>query len=58
MTFLAARPHGSNWDGATCGQLTAVANSVAGAAAGFWPDVDADATRVQSMICVLQNLGY
>lgn len=57
MTFLAARPHGSNWDGATCGQLTAVANSVAGAAAGFWPDVDADATRVQSMICVLQNLG-
>lgn len=47
-----------NWDSATCDQLTAAANSVADVTAGFWPNVDADATRVQTMICVLQKLGY
>lgn len=48
---------GSTWDGATADQLTAAAQSVAGVADGFWPNVDPDATRVQTMIAFLRDLG-
>jgi hypothetical protein len=59
VTFLAGIGRtGATGDDATCDQLTAAATSVAGVAAGYWPNVDANATRVQTMICVLQNLGY
>jgi hypothetical protein len=47
---------GATWDGATCAQLRAAAASVAGIAAGFWPNVDASASRVQPMICFLRSL--
>jgi hypothetical protein len=49
---------GATWDGATADQLTAAADSVTGVAAGFWPNVDANAIRVQAMIGFLQDLGY
>lgn len=59
VTFLAGIGRtGSTWDGATAAQLTAAAGSVSSVAAGFWPNVDADATRVQTMIGFLQALGY
>ena len=44
------------WDKATCAQLSAAADSVKGTAAGFWPNVDASAVRVQPMICLLRSL--
>jgi len=49
---------GSTSDGATSAQLAAAAGSVEAIAAGFWPNVDADATRVQAMIGFLEDLGY
>jgi hypothetical protein len=49
---------GDTWDGATADQLTAAAQSVAGVADGFWPNVDADPTRVQTMIAFLRDLGF
>jgi hypothetical protein len=45
-------------DGATATQLTAAAQSVASVVAGYWPNVDENATRVQTMIRFLKNLGY
>jgi hypothetical protein len=47
---------GPTWDKATCAQLQAAAASVKGIAAGFWPNVDANASRVQPMICLLRSL--
>jgi hypothetical protein len=32
--------------------------AAAAGAAGYWPNVDENATRVQSMIQFLKNLGY
>jgi len=59
VTFLAGIGRtGSTWDGATAAQLAAAADSVDGIAVGFWPNVDADATRVQVMIGFLEDLGY
>jgi hypothetical protein len=59
VTFLAGIGRTeANWDGATAAQLTAAAQSVASVAAGFWPNVDENATRVQTMIQFLKNLGY
>jgi hypothetical protein len=49
---------GDNWDGATAEQLTAAARTVESVAAGYWPNVDENATRVQTMIRFLKNLGY
>jgi hypothetical protein len=49
---------GSTSDGATSAQLDAAAGSVAGVAAGFWPNVDANAARVQAMTGFLMDLGY
>jgi hypothetical protein len=48
----------ANWDGATADQLTAAALSVDSVAAGYWPNVDENAARVQPMIQCLKNLGY
>jgi hypothetical protein len=48
----------ANWDGATAGQLTAAALTVDSIAAGYWPNVDENAARVQPMIQCLKNLGY
>jgi hypothetical protein len=48
----------ADWDGATAAQLTAAARSVTSVAAGYWPNVDENATRVQTMIRFLKNLGY
>jgi hypothetical protein len=48
----------ANWDRATAGQLTAAARTVDRVAAGFWPNVDENADRVQPMIGCLKNLGY
>jgi len=48
----------ANWDGATAGQLTAAARTVDSLTAGFWPNVDENATRVPIMIQFLKNLGY
>jgi hypothetical protein len=59
VTFLAGIGRtGADWDGATFGQLAAAAGSVAGVVAGFWPNVDPDATRVGAMISFLRDLGY
>jgi hypothetical protein len=59
VTFLAGIGRTeANWDGATAAQLTAAARSVARVAAGFWPNVDENAARVQTMIQTLKNLGY
>jgi hypothetical protein len=52
------RPHPSQPDGATATQLTAAAQSVASVVAGYWLNVDENATRVQTMIRFLKNLGY
>ena len=49
---------GDNWDGATADQLTAAARTVTSEAAGYWPNVDENAARVQPMIQFLKNLGY
>jgi hypothetical protein len=49
---------GPTWDNATCSQLESAADSVSGAAGGFWPNVDANAARVSRMICLLKHLGY
>lgn len=49
---------GPTWDKATCSQLESAADSIAGVAGGFWPNVDANATRVSRMICLLRHLGY
>jgi hypothetical protein len=59
VTFLAGigRTEASP-DGATAAQLTAAAQSVASVVAGYWPNVDENATRVQPMIRFLKNLGY
>jgi hypothetical protein len=48
----------ANWDGATADQLTEAAHGVDSVAAGFWPNVDENAARVQPMIRFLKNLGY
>jgi hypothetical protein len=48
----------ANWDGATADQLTAAALTVDSIAAGYWPNVDENAARVQPMIGFLKNLGY
>jgi hypothetical protein len=48
----------ANWDGATAVQLTAAAQSVAPLVAGYWPNVDENATRVPIMIRFLKDLGY
>jgi hypothetical protein len=59
VTFLAGIGRTeANWDHATAAQLTAAARSVASVAAGYWPNVDEDAARVQAMIRFLKNLGY
>jgi hypothetical protein len=59
VTFLAGLGRTeANWDGATAAQLTAAAQSVAPVAAGYWPNVDENAARVQIMIRILKNLGY
>jgi len=59
VTFLAGIGRTkANWDGATSAQLTAAARSVAPLVAGYWPNVDEDATRVRTMIEFLKNLGY
>jgi hypothetical protein len=59
VTFLAGigRTEASP-DGATAAQLTAAAQSVASVVAGYWPNVDENATRVQPMTRFLKNLGY
>jgi hypothetical protein len=59
VTFLAGigRTEASP-DGASAAQLTAAAQSVASVAAGYWPNVDENTTRVQTMIRFLKNLGY
>jgi hypothetical protein len=49
---------GPTWDKATCAQLESAADNVAGVAEGFWPNVDANTTRVSRMICLLRHLGY
>jgi hypothetical protein len=59
VTFLAGIGRTEpNWDGATAAQLTTAAHSVASVAAGYWPNVDGNATRVPIMIQFLKNLGY
>jgi hypothetical protein len=59
VTFLAGIGRTkANWDGATAAQLTAAARSVAPLVAGYWPNVDEDAARVQAMTGFLRNLGY
>ncbi len=59
VTFLAGVGRTkASWDGATAAQLTAAAQSVASVAAGYWPNVDEDGARVQTMIRFLKNLGY
>jgi hypothetical protein len=59
VTFLAGIGRTkTNRDGATATQLTAAARSVAPLVAGYWPNVDEDAARVQTMIGFLRNLGY
>jgi hypothetical protein len=59
VTFLAGIGRTeANWDHATAGQLTAAARSVAPLVAGYWPNVDENAARVQAMIGFLKNLGY
>jgi hypothetical protein len=59
VTFLAGIGRTeANWDGATAEQLTVAAQSVAPLVAGYWPNVDENAARVQPMIGCLKNLGY
>jgi len=47
-----------DWDGATGTQLHTAASSVSSIVAGFWPNVDANATRVGYMISCLKLLGF
>jgi hypothetical protein len=59
VTFLAGIGRTeANWDGATAEQLTAAAQSVAPIVAGYWPNLDENAGRVQIMVRFLRNLGY
>lgn len=59
VTFLAGLGRtGQTWDGATSRELSAAAASVADLADGFWPNVDANAGRVEAMIDCLRDLGY
>ena len=59
VTFLAGIGRTkANWDGATAAQLTAAARGVGPLVAGYWPNVDENATRVRTMIRFLQDLGY
>jgi hypothetical protein len=59
VTFLAGIGRTkANWDGATAAQLTAAARGVAPLVAGYWPNVDENATRVRTMIRFLKDLGY
>ena len=59
VTFLAGIGRTkANWDGATAAQLTAAARGVSPLVAGYWPNVDENATRVRTMIRFLQDLGY
>lgn len=59
VTFLAGIGRvGATWDHASASQLHDAATSVAGIVAGFWPNVDANATRVHRMIGLLRKLGY
>jgi hypothetical protein len=59
VTFLAGIGRTeANWDGATAAQLTAAARSVSPLVAGYWPNVDENATRVPIMIRFLKDLGY
>lgn len=59
VTFLAGIGRTeANWDHATAAQLTAAARSVAPLVAGYWPNVDSSAARVQTMIRFLKDLGY
>ena len=59
VTFLAGLGRTkANWDDATAAQLTAAARSVAPLVAGYWPNVDSAAARVQNMIGFLRDLGY
>lgn len=59
VTFLAGIGRTkANWDGANAAQLTAAARGVAPLVAGYWPNVDENATRVRTMIRFLQDLGY
>lgn len=59
ITFLAGIGRvGATWDHASADQLFTAANSVSGVVAGFWPNVDANATRVHRIINLLQKLGY
>jgi hypothetical protein len=58
VTFLAGIGRTkANWDGATAAQLSAAARSVAPLVAGYWPNVDEDATRVRTMARFLTDLG-
>lgn len=58
VTFLAGLGRtGRTWDGATSRELSVAAASVTDLVAGFWPNVDANAARVQAMIGCLQDLG-
>ena len=59
VTFLAGIGRvGATWDHASAYQLHAAASSVSKIVAGFWPNVDANATRVHRMIGLLRKLGY
>jgi hypothetical protein len=59
VTFLAGIGRTeADWDHATAAQLTAAARSVAPLVAGYWPNVDENATHVQVMIQFLKDLGY
>jgi len=59
VTFLAGIGRTeANWDGASATQLTAAAESVAPLVAGYWPNLDENATRVPIMVQFLKNLGY
>lgn len=59
VTFLAGIGRTeANWDGATAAQLAAAAQSVAPIVAGYWPNLDENAARVQIMVRFLKNLGY
>ena len=58
VTFLAGIGRtAANWDGATAAQLTAAARSVTAVVAGYWPNLDENATRVRTMIGFLKDLG-
>lgn len=59
VVFLAGLGRsGQTWDGATYRKLSAAARGVTDVVAGFWPNVDANAPRVEAMIDCLLDLGY